>query len=1159
MESGRISTDLLFAYMALQNGLLSRDDFVLAMNSWLQDKSTPIKDVIRDRGWLDDESYQVIEQLMDVHLRAHQGQLEESLQAVANSILHDAELHEVSSLVLAESDVDVSPPADPPSDQESRSTEKSEAMTIAPRAEGTENSEAMTIAPAGNDEEMRTRSTIALGQPSSLDGRFKVLRTHAKGGLGQISIAMDNELNREVALKEILADHLHSEETKDRFFREAQITGRLEHPCIVPVYGMGNQADGSPYYVMRFIRGKELKNAIDQFHDNYPPDRFIGKRRVEFIQLLRQFNDVCNAIGYAHSRGIIHRDIKPANVLLGKYNETFVVDWGLAKPIGELESAPTEGGINLTSISDPDSSHTQMHSTLGTPGYMSPEQADGRLDELGPPSDVYSLGATLYYLLTRKSSVSGSDLMEITDRVRTGNFPPPRHLNKHIPAVLEAICLKAMALEPEDRYHTPQHMAADIESWIADEPVSVYPESLTQRFGRWLRRHRSWALATAASLVIIASISIVAAISINRAKNEESLQRTLAEKSERLAVIARDLAEKRRVEALDNFRQARNAVDTSLTGISEVLKHYPGVQRMRQGLLEKVAADYEQFASQKSDDLEIQLERGRAYLRLGDARRILNQLPEAEHAYQQARQVFTDLKKAQPGNIEPERELATSQIKLAILYQLQEDLDQSSQLFQVTVQQLRDLGGKWPEDASLQKSLAIALGNTANLHYEMAKIGESEGLAVESLALFRTLQRANPRDSSLAVNMGNALNLAGLIKYERGEVDQAAKDFQQGVEQFDRLLETESQNPDYLQSRAALLISLASTMRSLGNISSEETAYKQALESYELLVVVVPDIPAFKEALAITLVDLGQLQFQVDDLESATASFSRATTIYKELLARSPLPSITEGLATSTQMLGRCYLSRAELAPARTHVSNSVYLFNELVKQYQVIDFVQRLSIARRQLADVEVAEGQLETAEKLLDESLEETAQLIDLVEVNHAYRSDRASLLARKGEILTKLDRPDEALACWQEAVEQWEQVLQREPFAEKQFLLARLIIHHPSLQNAETLVRALELAGSCVEQVPTNARYQNLLSHAQLLLDKLGDADQSLAAARQARQHKSGLDDVVAALIAGARENKPEAEKNILAARNWLKDVQPGNSRMQWLLEQLFPESP
>ncbi|MDP7206059.1 MAG: serine/threonine-protein kinase, partial [Pirellulaceae bacterium] len=485
-----------------------------------------------------------------------------------------------------------------------------------------------------------------------------------------ISVALDNELNREVALKEILADHVGSNETKDRFYREAQITGRLEHPCIVPVYGMGEHTDGSPYYVMRFIRGEELKKAIDGFHNNYPPDRFVGKRRVEFIQLLRQFTSVCNAIGYAHSRGIIHRDIKPANVLLGKFNETFVVDWGLAKPIGEVESTPTEGNINLTSISDPDSSHTQMHSTLGTPGYMSPEQADGRLNELGPASDVYSLGATLYYLLTKKSSVSGSDLLAITEQIRTGSFPSPRSLNKHIPAALDAICLQAMALEPEDRYKTPQQLAADIESWIADEPVSVYPESLTHRFGRWLRQHRSWALASATSLLIIATISILAAISINRAKNEEARQRELADKSKRQAVAARDLAEQRRVEALDNFRQARNAVDTSLTGISEVLKHHPGMQQMRQGLLEKAATDYEQFASQKSDDLEIQLERGRAYLRLGDARRDLDQVPEAENAYKHAAEVFTDLKEAQPGNPDPEREHASSQVKLANLYQL---------------------------------------------------------------------------------------------------------------------------------------------------------------------------------------------------------------------------------------------------------------------------------------------------------------------------------------------------------------------------------------------------------------------------------------------------------------------------------------------------------
>jgi serine/threonine-protein kinase len=1140
MDSGKLSTDLLFAYLALQNALLSRDEFVLAMNCWLQDKSTSIKDVIRDHGWLDEEACQAIEQLMEVHLQAHQGQLEQSLHAVASSVVHDKELQQVSSLVIAHGELAIFPPTDAAGDQESAPGKSSQAATILPNERGGTESE----------------STIVLGRPTSLEGRYQVLRAHAKGGLGQISIARDNELNREVALKEILADHLHDDEIKDRFYREAQITGRLEHPGIVPVYGMGEHANGNPYYVMRFVRGEELKKAIDQFHDKYPPARYVGKRRVEFIQLLRQFTSVCHAIGYAHSRGILHRDIKPANVLLGKFNETFIIDWGLAKPIGEVESPATEGEIKVASLSGSGSSQTQMHSTLGTPGYMSPEQADGLLDELGPASDVYSLGATLYYLLTRKASISGTDLMEITDKIRTGNFPPPRSTNSHVPAALEAICLHAMELVPEDRYQTPQQLAVDIESWIADETVSVYPESLAHRFGRWMRRHRSWALATAASLVIIAVISSLAAV-------REKHLRVIATAATRVATDATRVADENREKAKEYFQQAQDAMGT-ITGASEILQYYPKVTQLRIAFVNKVAEYWEKFADLARDDPDVQMNLGLAYLRLGDTRRILNQLPQAEHAYKQAGEVFTDLKEAQPDNLEPERALAASQIKLAILYQLREELDQSSKLFRETTQQLRDIGKKWPKDTSLKETLAVALLGTAALQLSMQQTGEAETPLVEAIGLLKELQATDAKDAEVTTNLAKALLLAGRIKNTRGQVDQAAADFQKGIGQFDQLIAADPENPDYLKSRADGWMSFASTMQARGDSTAEANAYQQAQKSYQKLMEVIPGNPQYKETSAMVFFNLGLVHFRIDDLPTAENFFHQSALIYKELfeslpIDSSPISNIQEGLAANIQKMGQCDLLAGDLSSARIYVEDSMRHFTELVQQSEQKEFVQRLAIARRRLADVSAAEGKLADALVLVDESIVELAGLIDLAGDIPQFRSDHAAMLARKGELLAYLDRPDEALACWQEARKEWEHVLTQKLYAEKQFLLARLIVHHPQLHNGTSLARAADLAGKCVEQTSSNPRYQNLLAHIQLLSGKLEDADRSLAAARQARQHPSGLDDLVASLIASARDDQPAAEKHAAAARSWFQDVQPGNPRMKWLLGQFLPESP
>ena len=251
--------------------------------------------------------------------------------------------------------------------------------------------------------------------------RFRILRLHDRGGLGEVYVALDRELNREVALKRIRDEHADNTQGQARFVVEAEITGNLEHPGVVPIYSLGRDDAGRPYYAMRFIKGDNLKSAADRFHQaDTSPGRDPRERALELRRLLARFLDVCDAIDYAHSRGILHRDIKPANVMLGRFGETLVVDWGLAKSVGRPEHGPLAGDAEGTLA--PESSSglqpTLAGSRIGTPAYMSPEQATGRLDRLGPASDVYSLGATLYYLLVGKAPFEGSDLPEILRRGR---------------------------------------------------------------------------------------------------------------------------------------------------------------------------------------------------------------------------------------------------------------------------------------------------------------------------------------------------------------------------------------------------------------------------------------------------------------------------------------------------------------------------------------------------------------------------------------------------------------------------------------------------------------------------------------------------------------------------------------------------------------------
>jgi serine/threonine-protein kinase len=346
--------DLLFGLLALQNGLIDQGRLVAAFQAWTLDKSRPLAEHLIARGDLDAEQRAGVEAMVGLHLKKHGGDPGRSLTAI---------------------------PA-------GRSTRESLAALGDPAIE-----QSVTQLGSGSDGDADRTASFAVGTASSDGQRFRVLRPHARGGLGAVFVALDEELNREVALKQILDQHADNPVSRQRFQLEAEVTGGLEHPGIVPVYGLGTYGDGRPYYAMRFIRGDSLKGAIDRFHADESLKKDAGRRSLELAKLLRRFLDVCNAIAYAHSRGVLHRDLKPGNIIVGKHGETLVVDWGLAKATGRAD--PGSGERTLAPSSASGSAETLPGSVLGTPAYMSPEQAEGKLEALGPQSDVYSLGATL--------------------------------------------------------------------------------------------------------------------------------------------------------------------------------------------------------------------------------------------------------------------------------------------------------------------------------------------------------------------------------------------------------------------------------------------------------------------------------------------------------------------------------------------------------------------------------------------------------------------------------------------------------------------------------------------------------------------------------------------------------------------------------------------
>ncbi len=321
---------------------------------------------------------------------------------------------------------------------------------------------------------------------------FRVLGLHKHGGLGVIYIAFDDRLGRKVALKEIQPSRAHDPNLRKRFEFEAKLTSRLEHPGVVPVYAAGHRSTGEPYYVTKLVRGTSLKEAIGILHAAKVWSPAGRGRRVELQRLLRRFLVVCETVAYAHSVGVVHRDLKPENILLGDYGETLVIDWGLAKPqTGDAGPSPGNLGPMMAALALERGEATSAGGEVGTLVYASPEQVRGETTSTGQLSDIYSLGATLYHLITGSPPYDPQQpAPEIREEVLKGSAPTPRSLHWRIPRALDAICRKAMAVHPQERYKTPQDLAQDLENWLDREPVSAYPEPFPEKAARWARRHR---------------------------------------------------------------------------------------------------------------------------------------------------------------------------------------------------------------------------------------------------------------------------------------------------------------------------------------------------------------------------------------------------------------------------------------------------------------------------------------------------------------------------------------------------------------------------------------------------------------------------------------------------------------------------------------------
>lgn len=702
--------------------------------------------------------------------------------------------------------------------------------------------------------------TVLFAQDPQLRGRFTILRPHAAGGLGEVFVALDNELNREVALKQIQKKFGANERQQARFLLEAEVTGGLEHPGIVPVYSLGHDGDGRPFYAMRFIRGDSLKVAIEQFHRSG-----VEFGSLEFRNLLRRLIDVCNAIAYAHSRGVLHRDLKPGNIMLGPFGETLVVDWGLAKAMGssvELSSG-TLDPLSPSSGNGSGDQATLPGSTLGTPAYMSPEQAEGRLEELGPATDIYSLGATLYAMLVGKPAFAGSDVFELLGKVLEGDLAKPSALQPKVPKALENICLKAMSPEPARRYATALEMAADLERWLADEPVTAHRETGLERAKRWMRKHpgRVGSLASSAAIVVV-GLAVASAMlggknrQLSKANEDLASARELAESKRHEAEGQRDRAVQAESLAKANAEKAarETAVAISVNDFlqNDLLRQADSRKQaddtrdanpnltVRQALDRAAARISDRFRGQDLVEAEIRYAIGEAYIGIGESRVAI---PHLER--------LVELRQAKLG-AEHESTIHAKH-SLALGYKTAGQLDRALPLLQQTFEHTKSkLGAEHRDTLSM-------MGNLAECYRATGEVAKAVSLLeIAAKATRATLGPEHPE--TLA-----SMDLLAVCYAEAGDHAKAIPIYRETLRLSNIRL-----GPDHPDT-VVTMNNLASALRVMGQLSEAVSINERALRIRKAkLGAEHPDTLASMNNAALDYETLGE--------------FERAFKLYEEVL-----------------------------------------------------------------------------------------------------------------------------------------------------------------------------------------------------------------------------------------------------------------------------------
>ncbi|MBI5757888.1 MAG: tetratricopeptide repeat protein [Planctomycetales bacterium] len=962
---------------------------------------------------------------------------------------------------------------------------------------------------------------------TGLHGRFIKKEVLGKGGQGEVWLALDPELGRDVALKLMPSTSKGSPAIIAKFRHEAEVTGKLEHPNIVPIYEAGReQSDQTPYYVMRVLRDETLHAAILRFHQG--PWTESGLR-----ELLGRFIDVCQAVAYAHSRGVIHRDLKPQNVMLGQFGETLVVDWGLAKVIGRDEEHDSDDGEGTVDISAMDSdSATKTGSIKGTPKYMSPEQAAGRMQELGPPSDIYSLGAVLYCVLTGQAPFPGKSTSDILRRVQAGDFPRPREVvvqlvqsgepedvsprttsnsptpnspganaaRLAIPRPLEAICLRAMSLRPSDRYRTAAALAEDVQRWLADEPVSAWQEPVIVRAKRWVRHHQTL-VTSAAAILLVAIVSLSALSIIVTGKNDDLAQserrertaRGNAEEQERAAIAALALAETNAVEARrqqvlaeasaktarEQSQLALNTLTSVIFDLQRAFQNVPGGAAVRQRLLATALEKLDQISTEFAAKAAVDRSTMIALHEMADT--ILQLGHSSPHAPREESRMNDDTPNDFP---------STPTTQSAVLT--------AERLYRRAHEIAQQLAAANPNDAQTQRDLSFSLDNLGNMFLTLGRTGDALVHFQAKLKIDQALIEVDPKHLGNQGNLMRSLNNLGNVFLTLGRTDDALAQFQ-AYGKLCRVLADADPNDTQRQRNLSIsFYKLGNVFLKIGRTDDALMQFQELLKRSRAAAEADPNDMQNQRGLAVSFNGLGDVFLKLGRSDDALAQYEALLKISRVMTEADPNDVEKQrDLGVSFQRLGAVLLKlgRTDDALVQLQASETISRMlaeadpNDAQKQHD-------LSSSFNNLGDIYLRLGRTNDALGQFQDGLKHCRALAESDPKNTENQRNLSMSFERLGDVLLQLGRTDDAISQFQAKLKIDQALVKADPKnSENQHNLATSLGHLGGVllklgRTAEALTQLQayqQLCGVLAETDPTDAGKQRDLANS---VGQLGD---------------------------------------------------------------------